>query len=51
MKQDKAMKEVSILARAITLHKRSKAQLRGITIEDMLSCPAYERQRLIDKNG
>lgn len=93
------MKEVSILGRPITLHERGKAELKGVTIGDMLSyrfydgqfhdvpllfaepkgdaasprslamtadnlyslyqlpvvyllssCPAYERQRLIDKN-
>ena len=99
MMQDKWLEEVSVLGRPITLQKRDKAQLRGITIGDKLSyrfydgqyhgvpllfaepkgdvasprslaataeylynrfqlpvvyilpsCPAYERQRLIDKN-
>ena len=99
MKQDKLLREVSVLGRPIMLQKRNKVQLRGITIGDKLSyrfydgqyhgvpllfaepkgdaasprllaataenlynqfqlpvvyilpsCPAYERQRLIDKN-
>lgn len=38
------MKEVLILGRPITLHERTKAQLRGATIGDMLSYRFYDER-------